>query len=412
MKYVRRDIEGKVSKWLSDREIIAIRGPRQCGKTTLLMRIKDTLLKNGISESDITYISFEDDIERMKFEESPKDFVDVDMSAGKRHYFLFDEIQYVREAGKNLKLIFDTYADAKMFITGSSSLDIRKIGKYLVGRVLFFDLYPFSFREFLRSKGEKYEKMYEKVRVNISSAVIDAGESPFRKELLKFIREYLTFGSYPRVVLEDSPEKKKEILKNLFVTYIEKDILSLYGIRYRESVVKLLKAVAASVGQVTKYDSLASAADLKYHDARKLLPLLEDSFVISRVNPYHKNLISELRKNPKLYFVDCGLRNHLIGQFENLQFDHLYENFVYNELKLEFPVKYWRTTSKAEVDFVVQFVNGIVPVEVKTTPKITKSLRSFIETYKPDNAFIMNENGVGNSKVGKCKVHILPFAYI
>ena len=153
MTYIQRDIEKDVEKWLRDREILAIRGPRQGGKTTLLMRIKDMLKARGIDDKQIHYINFEDDLVRMKFEGDPREFIEFYMGSGNPHFFLIDEVQYAKDVGKRLKLIFDSFKNAKLIITGSSSFDLTNLGSYLVGRVIFFDLYPFSFREFLRSKG-------------------------------------------------------------------------------------------------------------------------------------------------------------------------------------------------------------------------------------------------------------------
>lgn len=408
--YVERDIEKDVEKWIESREIIAIRGPRQSGKTTLLMRIKNILKTKGVDDGRVHYINFEDDLIRLKFEENVKEFIEFHIDQ-KKHYFLLDEVQYVKDIGKKLKLIFDSFSNVKLIITGSSSFDLTNLGSYLVGRVIFFNLYPFSFLEFLRSKGIKYENLYRKVKFDIRKKKTKLEKTVFLDELNKFLHEYLTFGSYPRIVLEKNREKKKELLKNLFITYVEKDIVSLYGIKYREKVVKLLKSITYVLGDMVNYETLSVNSGLKYHEVREILPLLEDSFVIFIVKPFYKNLMNELRKNPKIYFVDCGIRNYLFGNFKNIIFDKLYENFIHNELKRFYDVKYWRTTAKTEVDFVVEHKKEIIPLEVKTTPKITRSFRSFIQHYKPKRAVIPNLNTISKDKINSSNVFIIPFSY-
>ncbi|RLJ02824.1 MAG: hypothetical protein DRP11_02605, partial [Candidatus Aenigmatarchaeota archaeon] len=387
--YIQRDIERDIERWLESREIIAIRGPRQSGKTTLLMRIKDILKNRGVDENNIHYINFEDDLMRIKFEENPKEFVEFYTSSDKKQYFLLDEVQYVKDIGKRLKLIFDSFERIKIIITGSSSFDLINLGAYLVGRVIFLNLYPFSFSEFLRSKDKKYLRLYERIRVDLRNE-IEPKETVFLEDLNILLQEYLTFGSYPRIVLERSKEKKKELLKNIFITYVEKDIAGLYGARYRERVVRLLKAIAYVSGNVIKYEMLSGNSGLKYHEVRSIMPLLEDSFIIFVVKPFYRNLVNEIRKNPKLYFVDYGIRNYLLENFENPDFDKLYENFVHNQLKRYYEVRYWRTTSKAEVDFVLKLGKEIIPIEVKRKPKVTRSFRSFIQHYRPKRALIAN----------------------
>ncbi|MBI2632039.1 ATP-binding protein [Candidatus Pacearchaeota archaeon] len=406
MTYIQRDIEKDIENWIEEREIIAIRGPRQAGKTTLLMRIKEKLFNKRINEKNIIYLSFEDDLLRIAFEENPKKFVSAYLGEDKV-YFLLDEVQYIKDVGRKLKLIFDSFNNIKLIITGSSSFDLTNLGKYLVGRVIFFDLYPFNFFEFLKAKGERYEKIYSEYRFDIKEKKIE--KNPFLEELNNLFKEYLSFGSYPRVVLADN-NKKNEILKNIFITYIEKDIISLYGNKYRDEIIKLMQILASTKG-IIKYESLASDSKLNFNELKKILSILQDSFAISIVSPFHKNLITELKKNPKIYFIDYGLRNYLANK---VNLDILYENFIYNEMTRKYNVKYWRTTAKTEIDFIIQpgQNNDLIPIEVKTTPKITRALRSFIETYKPSLALIANLDKLSKDKVNQCDVISVPFVHL
>lgn len=403
-KYIERNIEKDIVSWLNAREIIAIRGPRQSGKTTMLNRLREILKNKKTKEERIHFINFEDSIIRIEFEKNPKEFIKSYLVDGK-NYFLMDEVQYINDVGKKLKLIFDIFDNTKLIITGSSSFDMTNLGEYLVGRVLFFDLYPFSFLEFLRAKNKRLERIYKQIRINFYKKII-LKKSIFLEELNTLLHEYLTFGSYPRIVLENNQKKKKELLKNLFLNYIEKDIASLYGKKYRDKAVKLLK-VLASCESIIKYETLTTSG-LKYHEVREILSLLQDSFVIFILKPFYKNLISELRKNPKIYFVDYGIRNQLLENFENINFDFLYENFIHNELKRKHKINYWRTTSKTEIDFIV---NEKIPIEVKIKPKITRSLRSFINKYKTEKAFIANLNAIDKKKINNCNIYFLPFVY-
>ena len=225
--YIEREIEKDILKWIDSRDILIIRGPRQSGKTTILNRIRE-VLKEKNSEENIHYITFEDDITRLKFQENPKEFIQFIMKKEEKNYFLLDEVQYVKDIGKHLKLLYDIYENTKIIISGSSSFDLTELGSFLVGRALFFDIYPFSFTEFLRAKGKKYEEEHTRIQKNIMQDLTETKKTLFLDELNKLLEEYLTFGSYPRIVLEPDREKKKELLQNLFTTYVEKDIVIRY----------------------------------------------------------------------------------------------------------------------------------------------------------------------------------------
>lgn len=407
--YIKRDVEPEIEKWLSDREILLMRGPRQSGKTTLLMRIKEKLLENGTDEQNISFITFEDDVERIKFEKNPKEYISFRIKAG-RTWFLLDEVQYVKDVGKKLKLLFDTFPNAKFIATGSSSFDLTSLGKFLVGRVIFIDIPLFTFAEFLRAVSPDHERKLNELRVNLHKPEVP-NESVFLPDLNGFLTEYMTYGAYPRVVLEPDRLKKKELLKALFATYVEKDVASLYGNKYRDPAVRLLKILAATIGGQIKYETLCQQSGLKYNEVKTLLPLMEDSFIIRIIPPFHVNLVTELRKNPKIYFADCGLRNYLMENFENPDLGILYENFACNALTKYGKLRYWRTTGGAEMDFVVGEPR-LIGIEIKKAGKTSRSLISFIENHKPKTVFITSRDEISVREISGCRVFTIPLAYI
>lgn len=407
-KMIQRDIEPNILKWLDNKEIIAIRGPRQCGKTTLLKKITKILLEKKVDKKNIHYTSFEDDFEIEKFEKNPKDYISFKKNKGKKNYFLLDEVQYIKQAGKLLKLIYDSIPDIKIIITGSSTLDINEIGSYLVGRVLLFDMYPFSFNEFLIAKDKKLHKYYISKKVHFNNTNIKEEELIYIEELNILLKEYITYGGYPAVVLEKDTEKKKVLLKNLFQTYIEKDIVKVYGSRYKQRISDMIRYLSSLNAEMINYNEISSVISLYDKEVKELISILEESYIIKCLRPFHKNLTTELRKNPKIYFIDTGLRNIAAGLFDfsEKEFGKLLENHLLRIFE-DKKVNYWRTTAKAEVDFIV---DEKIPVESKTTPKITRSFRSFIDTYKPKTAFIVNKNKLEKHKISKVKIFYVPFS--
>ena len=407
-KLVKRDIEREIVKWLDSKEIIAIRGTRQCGKTTFLSMIAEILQKRGIDKKKIHFVSFEDDIEKEKFEKNPIDYISYYLSDDKsKHFFLLDEVQYIKDAGKILKLIYDKINYIKIIITGSSSLDLNEVGSYLVGRILFFEMYPFSFEEFLRSKDEKIFNYYTKKKINLEKPSFKKENMIFLEDLNEYMKEYITFGGYPVVVLEKDKEKKKFLLKNIFLTYIEKDITKVYGLRYKQRISDLIKHLASINACIINYNEIAGLVGVYDKEVKEILSILEDTYIIKLIKPFHKNLTTELRKNPKLYFIDTGLRNFIVGRFEfsNEEYGKLLENYFLGRLRSG-KINYWRTTAKAEVDFIF---NEKIPIEIKTTPKITRSFRSFLVSYKPEFAFLANLNRFEKVKIEKTQVFIVPF---
>jgi len=411
MVIIEREIEPEILKWIDSKEIIAIRGTRQCGKTTFLKKLSELLIKRGVKKENIHFLTFEDDFEKSKFEKNPREYINYHKSnlPGK-HFFLFDEIQYVKKAGKMLKLVYDGLEEIKIIITGSSSLDLNEVGSYLVGRVILFEMYPFSFSEFLNAVDKKMFNYYKTNRVNIKGIKPLQGELIYLKELNDYLREYIRFGGYPAVVLEKDNEKKKILLRNLFLTYIEKDIIKIYGLLYKEKIMNIISSLASINTMIINYNDLSKLTGIYDRGIKKILSILEDTFVIKAIRPFHKNLLTEIRKNPKIYFIDSGLRNAVLGRFDfsDEEFGRLFENYAFNLLKKE-NINYWRTSAKAEVDFII---NGETPLEVKITPKITRSFTSFINSYNPKIAVMASLEESKILKINNTHIYIIPLAIL
>lgn len=406
--YIEREIEKNIEKFLEDREIVVIRGPRQGGKSTLLKKIGAELQKKH-GEKTVYYFDLEDEIEQIKFEKNPKEYINLYVRGKNRIYLLIDEIQYIKKGGKILKLLYEQYPQVKFLISGSSSLDVNRLGEYLVGRSVFFDLYPFSLAEFLKAKDTDLFQEYTIKRFDITSPQLS--KSIHIDKLFTQLKEYMTFGGYPRIVLEKDCEKKQILLKNLFSTYIEKDIIKLYGIRYKEKAIGLLKYLSTTIGNLINYNDICNTYSMHFQEVKELISIFEETYVLKKISPFHKNLITELRKNPKIYFFDLGLRNTLMEKFEftDDEWGKLLENYCFLAYKQK-NINYWRTTAKAEVDFILRDI--MAPIEVKSVPKISRSLMSFVTTYRPLFGVIAH---FGESKLivkNKTKIFFIPACLI
>jgi len=424
-KYFPRNLTSSLIKNLDSRQIFAIVGPRQSGKTTLFKILKKYLLeKKRVLKENIFYFNFEDFEIRNQFNKNPKEFIKRRIENLKgRAYFFFDEYHWAKNGGQKLKLLFDLFAPrVKFFITGSSSLELTfKTGKFLVGRLFYFYLYPFSFEEFLATGEKHIFSAYKEMKDLGQKFKVPAKQTIFEDKIRAYFQKFVIFGGYPEVIKTKGKEKKKLILKSIINTYLEKEIRSLLLIEDLEGYRKFLQILASQVGELLSYDQVANDSGLNFKLLKRYFSILEETYVLKRIRPFYKNLTSELRKNPKLYFVDLGLRNFLVDSFVSLEKQsakgEIVENFVFGELlKKGVLPNFWRTKGKAEVDFVLKREGGLLPVEVKyrnlKKPAISRSFASFISCYQPERAMVLTNGFWGERKLGKTKVLFMPVWYM
>ena len=377
--YQERELKESFEKVASVYPIVAIVGARQAGKTTFL--------KERMKTTSSTYLLFDDPDVRNLFEEDIKRF-DKQFMEGK-DVSILDEVQYCKDAGRNLKYLADT--QKKLWITASSEIILgKKVLSYLVGRVSILKLYPFSLQEFLNFKQQK---------------------NADKKAVQRSIWEHIMFGGYPKVASVDDIELKKTILRDLYETMILKDVARTFSIEDVQSLEAFSRYLAINAGKLLSYEKIVTDIHISFQTTKKYLDALEKSYMLLRVTPFYTNKIKELTKQPKIFFVDTGIRNTLTKTFTEPD-GALFENYVFSELlKLGFTPKYWRTKSKAEVDLVIEKNNELIAIEVKLTAKpttIEKSLRSFIKTYAPKRAFVVFYNGdKGTITIEGCVVHFV-----
>jgi len=422
--YYPRELENKINKYLDKPEIIAVKGPRQAGKTTLLKKIYNCLVK----KKKCLFLSFEDREKLAVFEEDIKSFKQLYID--KNEVVFLDEFQYAEKGGQKLKYLFDT-TNTKFIISGSSSLElVGKTGKYLVGRMFSFELLPFSFQEFINVVNPKLKKLLQqntkqvKKLLSFETTKLADKESlqseSIKKKLNKTLETYILWGGYPRVILAEDKEERKEVLKNILDTYLLRDIKDLLNLATDRQLVGLAKFLSLQIGNPVVYKELSNSANLNYKQVKNHLQILEETYITNKIRPFFRNKRTELVKNPKLFFLDTGLRNQLINDFSNLKLrsdkGSLMENYVCCQLKkLGFPLKFWRTKSQAEVDFIIEKGNSLLPIEVKSNLinfKVGKSLYSFIKKYSPKTALVINQNLWGKKKINNTLLYYLPGYYL
>ncbi len=414
---IKRQLEDEIQRYLERREIIGIRGARQTGKTTLMKTIE----KN--TQEDSAFINLDLMEYRRALEEAPMDLVKRFKRPGKRLVLLLDEVQRVREAGEKLKIIYDEFPDVKMLISGSSSLELKtNVLPPLVGRLLLFQLHTLGFGEFLAARDERLAALYREKHESLKGFLEGDGEiapPSFQEEFLDHWKDYVVFGGYPEVVKAKDRQERIVVLKNIFNLYLEKDITAFFKIEEASIFQDLVRLLAFNISGLLSTSSLASDLNASYRKVEGYLNILEHTYIVHLLKPFHRNLSTELKKSPKPYFLDLGLRNCALENFT--PFDSrtdrgpIAENFILRELVSSFPgwrLNYWRTAGKAEVDFVLRMDEKVVPVEVKLSgERLGKSFYSFLNAYEPEKAVIANFNKFGKQVVGKTAIYWVPIFY-
>jgi len=385
--FIKRKILPLISRFLEYKEAIVIYGARQVGKTTIIKMLIEQLKDNGIPNEAIFYFDLEDlDVLNLCNQgvDSLIRYIDARTSFKGKIYLFIDEIQYLDNASSFIKLIVDNHSNRfKLIVSGSSVPGIKsKIKQSLVGRIVTFEVFGLDFEEFLWFKNKTF---------NLDKIADEKTE----KELEQLFEEFIIFGSYPRIALIFEIDDRKYYLKELIQTYIKKDIRDIGRVRNIMKFNNFLRILADQTGNLLNIDELASSVGIARETVYDYLTLLEGTYIVRRLTPFFRNLRSELTKMPKIYFEDSGVLNYLkYNDIVEKVSGQLFENSIYAELRkivdLE-ALRYWRTQSKQEVDFIMEHRRQIFAFEVKKIYSGQKiaSLGYFSQKYPNSKSFII-----------------------
>lgn len=384
----KRKLLAGIKSFIDTTDIIVIHGARQTGKTSLMKIIQDDL-----SKEKCIYFDLEDSRYKALFEEGIESVINYLKQKGlfnqnDKTFLFVDEIQYLSNPSSFLKLTHDHHPGIKLIVSGSSSFEVKtKFKDTLVGRTVNFELFPLDFEEFLYFKKESFN-----LRQRISSDILMG-------ELLKFYKEYVLFGGYPKIVLTDQIEMKEKYLQQIIDTYIKGDIRDLANIRHIDKFNKLIHVLAGQTGQLLNVMELANTTKIARQTIEDYLFILEQTYIVKLIPPFSGNIRSELFKTPKVFFYDTGLMHMLSKKqlplsitgptFETAVFSDLVKNFGQNN------IHYWRTMDKKEIDFILSWKDKNIPIEVKLNSvrlNLTP-IKYFSRKYNPENAYCVSLEG-------------------
>ncbi|MBU4360705.1 ATP-binding protein [Patescibacteria group bacterium] len=409
-KIIKRQILSDLEKHLNKKEITLIVGARQVGKTTL-MKILEEKLKKENKKTIYLNLDIENDNQYFISQNALVKKLELEFGKNKSYVFI-DEIQRKENAGLFLKGIFDLNLPYKFIVSGSGSLELKeKIHESLAGRKQIFQVRPVSFYEFVNFKTNyKYEDK------------LDDFWKVEKHKTQDYLEEYLSFGGYPRVILEQTLAEKTREIAEIYQSYLERDINQWLNVEKNESFNLLVKALADQSGNLVNYSELSNTLNISHQTVKKYLWYLEKTFIVNKVTPFFKNIRKEISKAPIFYFSDLGLKNYVNNKFGQTlaqgEKGFLFENFIFNILKQELDLtnialNFWRTKDGSEVDLIVNAGKKIIPLEVKyqknQKPKIERSLQSFINKYSPEIAFIVNRDLEQTILIKQTKVKFLSF---
>ena len=352
-----------LSSYLKPNKVLFIFGSRQAGKTTLLKKFlsenKDKFRYKLDSGDDINLHAVLGSSDFKKIIEYAKGY---DLIA-------IDEAQRIKGIGQGLKIMVDQVPNLKIIVTGSSSFELAgQIGEPLTGRKITLALYPLS--------------------------QIEMGNIYNDYELKSRLDDYLIYGAYPEVLTNEFINDKKRILEELVGSYLLKDILELEKVKSSKLLLDLLRLLAFQIGSEVSLSELGKQLGIEGKTVARYLDLFEKSFVIINIRGFSRNLRKEITKKSKYYFLDNGIRNAIIANFNPLEIrddiGKLWENFLVVERikKQSYHQIYsnnyfWRTWNQKEIDWVEERDGKLFGYEFKWKSKPLKAAAAWTENY-PD----------------------------
>ena len=360
-KYIFRQILVRIIDHLDRLEVTVIVGSRQVGKTFLMKKtIEHLLIEKKINPNQIFYFNF-DSLELIELIQNEGDFLDFIRAYGlqnKKSYVFLDEAQRINNCGLLIKRYYDLGLDIKFVVSGSSSLEVKsEVKETLAGRKRLFELFPITFGEFLSYKG-----------INVSTPIENKLKFEYNN-YIKLLNEFVLFGGYPGVVKLTGENEKILLLKEIFQSYIQKDIGDFLNVSDVLGFNKLVQMLATQTANLLKINELSKLISVSRYNIEKYLYFLQQTYVIHLLRPYYINIGKGLIKTPKLYFIDSGIRNVVFNQFQNLNTradkGQLLENYVFSELAKQVNLNnlwFYRTTSGTEIDFLYSSGASIIPI--------------------------------------------------
>lgn len=351
---IKRKISQQILDLSKKYPVISITGPRQSGKTSLAKHLFPKYAYFNLEDLDVLEIALSD----------PRSFLKL----GSGQQMIIDEIQRAPDLLSYIQTEVDEKKiDGQFVITGSQNFAISEgISQSLAGRVANFTLLPLSLSEL--------------------------SESSYKKRA-NDLQDMIFGGFYPAQITKDI--SAEVFYRNYLSTYVERDLRQIKNIGDLKLFQRFLQLVAGRVGQLVNYSSLANDVGVSYKTIESWLSILEASYIIYTLQPYHKNFGRRVVKSPKIYFYDVGLLCHLlkINSSEELSthfaYGQIFENFVITEIKKNIENKlqnislyFWRDSNGRELDLIIDQGIQLNGIELKSARTFSKNMLAGLEYWQ------------------------------
>ncbi len=378
---VKRALHKKIESYIASKEAIIVTGMRRVGKTTMMQMIFDEIPSKNKLFFDLDNPRQQIDFDVLDYDTIPAKLENYGLNLNEQIYLFLDEIQSMPKIPSVIKYLIDHY-QIKFFLTGSASFYIRNMfTESLAGRKYIFELFPFSFQEFLSAKKDKF---HQKLQPITQSTYL---------HYEPYFNEYLEYGGFPAVVLENNKQEKKDKLNDIFSAYWSLEVERLSDFKKKNKVRDFIFLLMERVGSRIDITKLSKELGVAKDTLDAYLAFLQDTYLISTIPPYSTNRDVEIRGAKKLYFIDSGLLN----QFAQLDRGSIFENAIFNLLRYHGEVRYWQQKDGQEIDFVLDKKTAY-EVKLHATEQHLKTLARRTKKINLKEHKIVSQKYFDNSK--------------
>lgn len=360
----QRQIYHKLEAELSTKEVVVITGMRRVGKTTALKHLFDM-----VETANRAVFDLENPMHRKVFEEKNYDNVwnnlkNFGLTPESKSYIFVDEVQNLPEISRVVKYFYDHY-NVKFILTGSSSYYLRNLfPESLAGRKIIFEMFPLTFSEFLvfKQKMRVEKESFEEKRGN-KNAVAYGG-------LSAFYNEYVEFGGFPSVVLEQDRQRKKTLLEEIFTSYFEKDAKNLADFKDMSKLRDLILLLVPRIGSRLDINKLAKELQVSRETVYGYIAFLERTYFVALIPQLFGSIDRQAAGSKKMFLCDSGIAR-VLGQISEGQ---AFEQSVFQNLRGKYKLNYY-SKNGGEVDFILDGKTGLEVKKSATRQDVANMLK-------------------------------------
>lgn len=414
---IQREILDRIVQALDVRHVIAISGARRSGKSYLFRQLIRYLLNHATPPENILQINFEDPFfisaqdDANLLENIYSEYLSLKNPEG-HIYLFFDEIQNVKHWQRWIRTLYDQNERVKIFITGSNSeLLSTELASHLTGRVISFEIFPFSYIEFFRGLPDVPFK-----ELDFANDTQNFYETlyPFKEKLIYHIESTFEKGLFPEVVYLDNQELVRDILLQYFQNVIFKDIIPRFSIRNTKAIEQLGYYLSTNFTSAVSYRKLAEAINTNENTIKEYLGYFEKTYLFSSIDYFEYSLKKQFRRNKKIYMIDNGIRRATSFSFSTDTGKYA-ENMVFLNLRRSTNhIYYWyEDKTYREVDFVLKTGPKPIAINITYTDEINvrelESLNVFSKFVDCSRYILVTKNILETRVFENITIEIIPF---